>query len=71
MLTLTPVLVVCHDVPQVNEFEFSLGHLPEIGEVVSIGKREWKVILWIEGNDVPERVIHVAPAEFDDPFDLS
>lgn len=66
MPTLTPVVVVCHDIHQVNEFEFNLGHLPEIGEIVTIGQREWEVLLWIEGNAVPERVIHVAPADFDD-----
>jgi len=71
MPTLTPVVVVCHDIHQVNEFEFNLCHLPEIGEVVTIGKRKWEVLLWIEGNAVPERVIHVAPAQEDDPFDLS
>ena len=71
MPTLTPVVVVCHDIHQVNEFEFNLCHLPEIGEVVTIGKREWKVLLWIEGHAVPDRVIHVAPVIYDDPLGIN
>ena len=71
MPTLTPVLVVCHDIHEVNELEFNLSHLPEIGEVMTIGKREWEVLLWIEGNADPELVIHVAPVEIDDPLALS
>lgn len=71
MPTLTPVVVVCHDIHQVNEFELNLRDLPEIGEIVTIGKREWEVLLWIEGNAVPERVIHVAPASYDDPLGIN
>jgi hypothetical protein len=40
-------------------------------EIVTIGKREWEVLLWIEGNAVPERVIHVAPANYDDPLGIN
>lgn len=70
MHTLTPVVVVCHDIHQVNEFEFSLERLPEIGETIMIGKREWEVLLWIEGNSVPERIIHLAPARYDDALGI-
>jgi hypothetical protein len=70
MPTSTPVLVVCHDIHEVNKVEFNLSYLPEIGEVMTIGKREWEVLLWIEGNADPELVIHVAPVEIDDPLAL-
>ncbi len=61
MAELKPVIVVCHEVHHVDEFEFRLGHLPEVGEIVSIGQSEYEVILWVEGTAVPERIIHVAP----------
>ena len=71
MPTLTSVIVICHDIHRVDEHELRLGRLPEVGEIITINKREWEVLLWIEGNAVPERVIHVAPANYDDPLGIN